>query len=320
MNILFISSTRVGDAVLSTGILDHLIRNHPDALITVACGPAAAPLFDAVPGLERLIVLDKMVFSLHWLGLWTACAGRRWDVLVDLRNAPIAWLLMTKRRHRFVRRQTGEHRVRQLATVLDQGSAPPAPVLWLGDDHRRAAGEMIPDGPPVLAIAPTANWRAKIWPAERFAELARRMTAGDGVLPGGRIAVFGGADERPLVMGVLDAIPADQCIDLVGRPDLLTVSACLGRCALYVGNDSGLMHVAAASGVPTLGLFGPSPESVYAPWGPLTAFVRTEKSYAEIFPPAFDHRNSGTLMEGLSVDAAEEAARTLWSRTLETAV
>ena len=207
-----------------------------------------------------------------------------------------------------------------MASVFGQEAAPPAPVLWLNDDHRRAAIELIPDGPPVLAIAPTANWRAKIWPAERFAELARRLTAAEGILPGGRVAVFGGTDERPLAMGVLEAIPADQRIDLVGRPDLLSVSACLGRCAFYVGNDSGLMHVAAASGIPTLGLFGPSPDSVYAPWGPLTAVVRTEKSYAEIFPPAFDHRNAGTLMEGLSVNAAEEAARGLWSRTLEAAV
>jgi ADP-heptose:LPS heptosyltransferase len=146
------------------------------------------------------------------------------------------------------------------------------------------------------------------------------LTAADGILPGGRIAVFGGADERPSAMALLEAIPEEQCIDLVGRPDLLSISACLGRCAFYVGNDSGLMHVAAASGVPTLGLFGPSPEALYAPWGPLTAVVRTEKSYDDIFPPAFDHRNAATLMEGLSVDAAEAAARALWSRTLEAAV
>ena len=54
MNILFISATRVGDAVLSMGLLDHLIRDHPDARVTVACGPAAAPLFDAVPAWNGL--------------------------------------------------------------------------------------------------------------------------------------------------------------------------------------------------------------------------------------------------------------------------
>ncbi|MCZ6607749.1 MAG: glycosyltransferase family 9 protein, partial [Alphaproteobacteria bacterium] len=75
MRILFITATRVGDAVLSTGLLDHLIRENPDARVTVACGPMAAPLFEAVPNLERIIVLEKQAFSLHWVRLWAACVG-----------------------------------------------------------------------------------------------------------------------------------------------------------------------------------------------------------------------------------------------------
>ena len=50
MRILFITATRIGDAVLSTGLLAHLIEHHPEARITIACGPVAAPLFSAVPG------------------------------------------------------------------------------------------------------------------------------------------------------------------------------------------------------------------------------------------------------------------------------
>ena len=100
MRILFITATRVGDAVLSTGLLDHLIRENPEARVTVACGPMAAPLFEAVPNLERIIVLEKQAFSLHWGRLWAACVGRYWDVLVDLRNSPMPYLLAAGARHR----------------------------------------------------------------------------------------------------------------------------------------------------------------------------------------------------------------------------
>ncbi len=65
MRILFITATRIGDAVLSTGLLDHLIGENPEARVTVACGPMAAPLFEAVPNLERILVLEKQAFSLH---------------------------------------------------------------------------------------------------------------------------------------------------------------------------------------------------------------------------------------------------------------
>ena len=319
VRVLFITSTRIGDAVLSTGLLDHLIGKHRDARITIACGPAAAPLFEAVPNLERVIVLDKMVASIHWPMLWAACAGRIWDLLVDLRRSPMPYVLMTRERRSIGRGRRPAHRVRQLAEVLGLADDPPSPRLWITGKHRRAARRIIPDGPPVLAVGPTANWPAKTWRAERFAELTRRLTETDGILPGGRVAIFGRDDERPLALHLIEAIPPARRIDLVGRLDLLDAYACLQRCAFYVGNDSGLMHLTAASGIPTLGLFGPSPEVHYAPWGPLCGQARTSIPYEEIFPPGFDHRTTGTLMDSLTVDAAEDAARALWRRATEAA-
>jgi len=314
MRILFISSTRVGDAILSTGLLDRLIRDHPGAAVTIACGPAAAPLFDAVPGLERVIVLDKMVFSLHWPRLLALTVGGRWDVLVDLRNSPMYFILPAKRRYRLQRSPEPEHRVKQLARSLNLEDAPPAPHLWVSEAAEATAGRLIPDGPPVLAVGPTANWRAKTWRAEHFAHLIERLTAPEGILPGARVAVLGRDDERPQALRLIEAIPEDRRLDLVGRLDLLEAFACLKRSAFYVGNDSGLMHLAAASGTPTLGLFGPSPETHYAPWGPTTGVASTEVPYAEIFPDDFDHRASDTLMDSLTVDTAERAAIELWSR------
>ncbi len=319
MRILFITSTRVGDAILSTGLLNNLISENPDARVTVACGPAAAPLFEAVPNLERIIVLDKMVLSLHWLWMWWLTVGMWWDVLVDLRNTPVSVLVPASRRYRLRGSRSSGHRVEQLAQVLGVDGTPPAPHVWISVAAREAARTLVPDGPPVLAVGPTANWTAKMWRPEYFVELIRRLTEPAGIIPGARVAVFGRDDERPMALPVIEAIPKDHCIDLVGLIDLPTAAACLARAQFYVGNDSGLMHLAAATGVPTLGLFGPSLEQHYAPWGPLGAVARAEKSFDEIFPPNFDHRHTGTLMDSLSVDAVETAARALWQRAIEAA-
>lgn len=317
MRILFVSATRIGDAVLTTGLLGHLVAAHPGAKITVACGPAAADLFANVPGLERVIVLEKMVASLHWLRLWALTAWRFWDLVVDLRSAPLTYLLAARRQvHMHKHRHTG-HRIRQLAGVIGLEDAPPLPVLWSDTTHDARAAELIPDGAPVLAIGPAANWRAKTWRAENFAELCRRATAPDGLLPGGRVAVFGAPEERPQVMNLLDAIPAERRIDLVGRVGLLDIFACLKRCRCYVGNDSGLMHIAAAAGVPTLGLFGPSREELYGPCGPFSASVRTPQSFDDIHPEGFDHLASDSLMDGLAVDRVVEALGALMARATE---
>src|SRR5689334_23968356 len=82
MNILFITATRIGDAVLSTGLLAHLVERYPGAAVTIAAGPVAAPLFEAVPGLARRIVLEKRRWSGHWLMLWRATVATRWDLVV----------------------------------------------------------------------------------------------------------------------------------------------------------------------------------------------------------------------------------------------
>lgn len=320
MRILFITATRIGDAVLSTGLLSYLLKRHPDARLTIAAGPVAAPLFEAVPGLERLLVVEKRRWSLHWLPLFGQVAGHRWDIIVDLRGSALAWLLRARERRVMAKGDPGEHRVRQLARLF-RLEPPPAPVVWTAPGHERAADMLVPPGPPVLAIGPAANWRGKEWRAERFAELARRLIAADGPLPGARVAVIAAAHERQQAAPLLAAVPPGRGIDLVGATDLLTAAAVLRRSALFVGNDTGLMHLAAAAGAPTLGLFGPSPVEQYAPWGNCTAVAHTAASRDELTGPGsgFDHRTTGTLMDSLSVEMAEAAAHALCRRAASVA-
>jgi len=312
MKILFVTSTRIGDAVLSTGLLSHLVASHPEARITIACGPDAAPLFEAVPNLERIIAVAKRPFALHWPVLWGRTVASVWDLVVDLRGSALAWLLMARQRRAYRADPTPMRRIERYAGVLGL-SPPPAPRIWRKTAHEAAAERLIPPGAPPLALAPVANWPPKTWPAENFAELVRRLTGPGGILAGARIAVFGSTNERDAAAAVLGAVPPERCVDLIGRIDLLTVSACLGRCALYIGNDTGLTHLAAASGVPTLALFGPTNALHYAPWGERTAFVSTAVGYDELVTaPGFDHRCSDNLMGSLGVDAVTEAAEALW--------
>ena len=311
MHILFVTATRIGDAVLSTGLLSHLIGRYPMARLTIAAGPVAAPLFEAVPQLEQLEVIQKRRWSAHWLPFYAAVATRRWDLVVDLRGSALAWLLRAGERRVMAKGDAREHRVRQLARLF-RLDPPPSPQLWTAPRHDRAAAALIPPGAPVLAIGPAANWRGKEWRAERFAALAHRLTVADGLLPGWRVAVLAAAHERRQAEPVLAAIPLNRRIDLVGKVDLLTAAAVLRHCALFIGNDTGLMHIAAASATPTLGLFGPSPSDQYAPWGQHAALVRSVDRPDALFGPCFDHRTTDTLMDGLSVDAAEAAACRLW--------
>jgi heptosyltransferase-3 len=316
VRILFITHTRIGDAVLSTGLLSRLIDEHPDARVTIACGAPARGLFMAVPGLEEIHVIEKQPRGRHWLELWRHMAGRRWDVLVDLRGSVMAYLLWANERHVMRKADQKVHRLVQLARVL--GSEKPfLPRLWTWPEQWEAARELVPDGPPVLAVGPTANWRGKMWRGSRFTELIERLTAPDGMLPNARVVVLGSAEERNLAQPVLAGLRPPRRIDLIGKIDLLTAYTVLRRCAMYIGNDSGLMHLSAAAGIPTLGLFGPSRIEHYAPWGERAGVVCTPIPFqALVGAPGYDHRTTDTLMDSLTVDMVEEAAVELYRRSL----
>ena len=298
MRILFISSTRIGDAVLSTGLLDHLMRAHPEARFTIVCGRVAEGVFRRMPQLERLISVEKRPYSLHWLEIWGRVAATRWDLVVDLRASAIAWLLWARERRVIQGGRRPGHRLAHLAALLGV-TPPPLPVIWTAPEDTARAAALLPEGQTWLVLGPTANWHRKVWPAERFVELALSLTAADGALPGAGIAILGGPgdQERSMATPVLTALP--QALDLVGKLDLPEVAAVLARAAMFIGNDSGLMHLAAAAGAPTIGLFGPTPSDEYGPAGPKASAV-----------PADGPPGQGA-MEDLPVARVLEAAEAL---------
>lgn len=319
MRILFITSNRLGDAVLSTGVLKALADRFPHAQYTIACGPHAAALFRAVPRLERLHVIEKRKWNGHWLELWKSAIGARWDLVVDLRNSIVSRLLLAKARA-IKTAHTGQHKAFENAQVLKplrlwrDGGVPPAPYLWMDAQAEAEAEAMLACRAPCLALAPSANWPCKQWPVERFSELALRLTSANGLLPDAPILIAAAPNERGQIEPLLRQIPPEQLIDAIGRP-LLTVAACLKRASLFIGNDSGLMHMAAAVGTRTLGLFGPGQEDIYGPYGTHCAVVRTPESREELLarlPHPGAH--APNLMETLNVEAVEKAAQRLMLR------
>ncbi|MCF8495554.1 MAG: glycosyltransferase family 9 protein [Alphaproteobacteria bacterium] len=306
MNILFITASRIGDAVLSTGLLDHIARTWPQARVTIACGPLTASLFEAYPNLETIILLRKQKHHRHWLDLWLKTAGRHWDMVVDLRNSAVSRLLWTRERHVFGPHiDKTRHKAEQNAAVMGL-TYTPTPRLWFTPEQTRKATTLIPAGNTVLAIGPSANWIAKTWPAERFIEIVEWLTAREGLMPNARVAVFAAPGEEETAYKVLLSVPEDRRIDVIAKTDPGTAAAALSRCDFYIGNDSGLMHCAAAAGIPTLGLFGPSFPALYRPWGPHASYVSTPESFEELINyPNYSSQTAPCLMESLSVEAVK---------------
>ncbi len=309
--ILFITATRIGDAVLFSGPLAHLARTYPGAQITVACGPLAAPLFRAAPGVVETLVMAKKKRGGHWLDLWASTVGRRWDLVVDMRGSLTSWFLMAGRRQ-VNRRKPGHvhrHRVLEAGEVIGVDPVP-SPAVWLDEAANARADMLLPSDRPVLAVSPAAAAPFKEWPAERFAQLAAMLRSEGQPLAGATVVLFGGPGDEAVTRKVAEALPDADVIDLAGQLDLVEAAACLSRAQLFVGNDSGLMHLAAAIGTPTLGLFGPTDERIYGPWGARAKSVRAGGPANEADRGKLRFAEE-SLMGALTVEAVVEASTQL---------
>ena len=317
MKLLFITSNRIGDAVLSTGLLSHLIDRDPGIQVTVAAGPASAPLFEAVPHLERVITFSKKPYRRHWVDLWRETVGTRWDVAVDLRRSALLNILRAGEKIIVPKAKGTVHRLDLLGQPIGRKDSPPLPKLWWTEAHEAEATALKGGSKaPLLAIGPTANWQGKVWPAERFIETLGILTAPGGPFADAQVAVLGGPGEMDQAKPVLDAIASDRRIDMVGKVPLLTAAALLHRATLFIGNDSGLMHTAAAVGCRTLGLFGPSKDALYAPRGLRASFVRTPEDMETLIGfEGYDRHTVGSLMTTLTVDRVISEAESLLSRS-----
>ena len=268
MRILFIASSRLADAVVSCGVLEQLRTSYPRARITVACGTRTAGLFSRLPKLERVVIASRGDGKhYHRLRLWSKLVGKYWDVAVDMRGSNITRFLRTGRCN-IIRIEAPGTRYKQLGEAMGFSPAP-LPVTWSAAADFEEAERRLPAGSLMIGLGPTASSQRKTWPAERFTETLEALTK---IAPGCRAVIFAGAGESELraALALQTQLPGAICLSAsLGLPVL---AACMSRLGLFIGNDNGLLHLAAAAGTPTLALFGRN-RGQSAPAGRHTAAV-----------------------------------------------
>lgn len=295
--VLYISPNRIGDSVIASGIVREIGRQRPGARITVISSGPAAPFYRSAPGVERVVAIDKGPKAIHWRRIWAEARAQGWDLVIDTRGSITAWLVRARERRVYSRKlESGAPKVEVIGRLMGLDHAL-EPELFIDDGARAdAARVMGEDDRPVLALAPIAVQAGKSWPPERWAALVEALKD-ERAFDGWRFMLVGGPapGDRIAATPALQAA-GERAVDFVGQGDILASAAAISRASLFVGNDSGLMHVAAATGTPTLGLFGPTEWWLYGPRGPRTAIVA-----------ANPERGTRAPIEDLTVERVAEA-------------
>jgi heptosyltransferase II len=296
--ILIVPYMWIGDFVRCHTVVTLLRQRFPDRPIDVLATTLCAPLADYMPGVRQSIVADLprgrlALVQQHALAArlkrerygMALTMPRTWKAALAPFLAGIPRRIGFAGEARFVLLNDVRFGERKLPRMVDRcamlalprGAAQPAewPLPELKVPMSEIAAWRIrrglTDDRPIMALAPGAVGPSKRWTAEGYAALTRQFTA-----DGFAVWILGGPGEASLAAEIAGDSGA---VDLTST-DLRDAILALGAASVAISNDSGLLHVAAALGTPSIGIFGPTSPWHWAPLNPLAAVIETRSELA----------------------------------------
>ncbi|MDR2551044.1 MAG: lipopolysaccharide heptosyltransferase II [Desulfobulbus sp.] len=304
--ILVRSTNWIGDAVMTTPAVRTIRESFPESEIVMLVHPWVSDVFRYSPRVDRLIMYEKKGRHKGLAGMWRLAGElrqERFDCAILLQNAFEAALLavlagipvrggyttdgrglLLTHGVQKINELNKKHEVNYYQRImrgLGLKTAVNELELFIPGDQvdaaKRRLGELTgfhPAGAPVIGFNPGAAFGpAKRWPTDKFAELARILCRHTDC----RILLFGSMADRDTAVAVKNfAGPeaASRMIDLTGATSLIEAMALIGECDVFVTNDSGLMHVAAALHTPLVAIFGSTDHVATGPFSDNAVIIR----------------------------------------------
>ncbi|HLZ34502.1 MAG TPA: putative lipopolysaccharide heptosyltransferase III [Nitrospira sp.] len=332
-NILVIKLRYVGDVLLATPTLQALKTAYPAARLTMLVNRGTEEVLLGNPHLDQIMVLDKGSVAAQWR-LVSQLRAQHFDLVIDLtdgdRSAFLSWISGAPVRIGFndegrlrgrcytavVHGEPAGHRIeRDLAALkpLGIGAGDRTPRLWLAAEDEARAGELLDrlgvrKDQQIVVIQPGARYWFKAWPADRYAELADRLAIEYHCL----VVIGGTVQEGDLARRIIQSAKS-RPLNLAGLATLKQFAAIVKRAMLFVGNDSGAMHIAAAVGTPVVALFGPSNPREWGPCGGAVEVIYKEVDCRACFHPTCQ-RGEQNCMKLITLDEVMAASVRLMGR------
>ncbi len=324
-NILVIKLRYIGDVLLSTPILRALRTEFPKARLTVVVNPGTEAVLHRNPHVDEVLSLQRHGW-LAQLKFLSRIRSRQFDCVVDLTDGDRAAILTAwsgapiRIGFNHERRWTGllytwcltgkygtMHMVDYHAQLLQGlGLVPKSsdPELFVGEEEERAADRHLDhvglSGQPWVMMFPFARYRIKAWPADRFAAL------GDALMDRGYPVVLIGAPPEQQAGEEIQRLARHELISFIGRTSLRELAALMKRSVLFVGNDGGPMHMAAAAGCPVVGIFWPTDPAVWGPRGSQSSVLYKGLDCRQCFHPDC-FRGEESCLKQISVEEVRSA-------------
>lgn len=279
--ILIIACHWIGDTLWAAQVVPHLRKVFPTCHLSCLCKPICTPLWSADLAVDccipsKAVISDRLREQTDWTALWRL--GRElhqqnWDLIIDLTGNRYSALLTHWINAKHTIGFDGSEFGGLYATKIDNAerenthlSERPFRVIEPLNGDFACSGNIIPPKPalsyedacttyninpeiPLAIIAPGAGWAAKEWADDNFCQLGTKL-----INSGYRLALIDSPDKRERLRNIAAKLPQQQTA-IVAEPSLDNALAIIAGCSVFIGNDSGLGHIAAAMGRKTISIF-----------------------------------------------------------------
>ena len=289
--ILLIRLSSLGDIVLTTPTIRAVRANFLNAYVAMLVAKQSADVLRENPNLDEIITFDRLAKDKNTGEMWRIVRllrERKFTLAIDLQRkfrtemlmylsgaaerVGKGWLCTTR-----VLEQGNKHATTYYFDLLHAIGIPaedPKLELFLSESeqeeavqHLKTAG--VVDARLKVGLFPGAGWKLREWMPERFAAIGDRLVQHFDA----DVLIFGGQKESELVRTVANLMHT-PAIPFAGNLQIRQLAACIEQCDLFVTNDTGPMHIAAAVGTPTVSLFGPGNHIRFQPLGTLHETIR----------------------------------------------
>jgi predicted lipopolysaccharide heptosyltransferase III len=347
-HILVVKLRYIGDVLLCTPVLSGLREAFPGATITALVNAGTQDVLLHHPDVDEILLVNRPRGTAGSRGRYWAdqfrllrlLRERRFDLALDLtdgdRAAFLTWASGARLRvgfnrerrfrgrayHRCVPPWSGRrHAVEadlEALRLLGLQVHPVAPSLGLPPEAEVAAEDLLAHkrvsrDRDLVLVHPGARWWFKTWPAERFAALGDRIAEELGA----QILIAGGRGDAPAAEAIQGQMRS-PAMSVAGETSVLQLAAVLKRCRLFVGNDAGPMHIAAAVGTPVVALFGPTDPAEWGPQGEGHVVLYKGLDCRECWRRGACWRGESNCLRQITVEEAMVAVRRAWHRKKET--
>ncbi len=272
--VLIIGLSCLGDMLLLTPAIRAIREKYPAANFSILVGPRAKESVENNPWFSEVIIWDKKSALSERSNLIKSLKAQHFDLIVDFRNTLLPFFIGAKKRITFFWKELfskknkiheAERRLKMLPSFLP---IPKDKTLFfpITEEDRLSIQRTLKDygigpGERLIVLNPGANWEAKRWRKEGFAEVSDRLAKEYNV----RIIIIGGKRERDLAEKIKGLMKI-EAINLAGKTTLGELAALLEKSSLLITNDTGPMHLASAVKCPTVAIYGPGNWLRYGPY------------------------------------------------------